>query len=125
MMKVLCGIDIVDVKRIKNSILRNGFKERVFTESEISYCEKRKKGAYESYAARFAVKEAFAKAVGTGIAQGLQLKDIEVSREEGKPELKLHNSARLILEEKGEYTMDVSISHTSETAAACVVIIIF
>ncbi len=124
-MKVLCGIDIIDVKRIRNSVLGNGFKERVFTESEISYCEKRKKGAFESYAARFAVKEAFAKALGTGIAAGLQLKDIEVVREDGKPELKLHNSAVRILEEKGNYTMDVSISHTSDTAAAVVVIIIF
>lgn len=124
MMRVLCGIDIVDIERIKSDVLNDGFRERVFTAAEIRYCETKKIKSYESYAARFAAKEAFAKALGTGFSHGISLKDIEIERTEGKPRFKLYNKALEILEEKGAYTMDLSISHNETSALASVVILI-
>ena len=67
-MSIHCGIDMVEIQRIKDSIQRYGdnFVRRIFTDEEIKYCESRKNGRYESYAARFAAKEAVSKALGTG-----------------------------------------------------------
>jgi holo-[acyl-carrier protein] synthase len=124
MMQILCGIDIVRVDRIKKNVQDRSFVERVFTEAEIEYCEARKVGAGESYAARYAAKEAFAKALGTGIGKGILLKDIEVFRKDGKPALRLYNRALELMGERGTYSMDVSVSHTDETAVASVVILI-
>jgi holo-[acyl-carrier protein] synthase len=124
MMQILCGIDIVRVDRIKKNVQDKGFAARVFTQTEIDYCEARKVNACESYAARYAAKEAFAKALGTGIGKGILLKDIEVYRLDGKPALRLYNKALELMSEKGRYTMDVSISHTDESAVASVVILI-
>jgi holo-[acyl-carrier protein] synthase len=123
-MKILCGVDIVKVDRIKKNIQDKSFVARVFTQAEIDYCEARKVNACESYAARYAAKEAFAKALGTGIGKGILLKDIEVFRLDGKPVLRLYNKAIELMSEKGRYTMDVSISHTDESAVASVVILI-
>ena len=123
-MRVLCGIDIVDIERIKSDVLNEGFRERVFTADEIKYCENKKIKSFESYAARFAAKEAFAKALGTGFTRGISLKDIEIERTEGKPRFRLHNKALEILKEQGSYTMDLSISHNETSALASVVILI-
>ena len=79
-MEVLCGIDIIEVDRINKNLNKREFRNKVYTEKEIAYCEARKLQAAESYAARFAVKEAFSKAIGTGITEGISLKDIEVIR---------------------------------------------
>src|SRR5580698_334300 len=79
------GTDLIETKRVQESIDRFGerFLERVFTAGEIAYCL-RKKNAAESLAARFAAKEAGAKALGTGISRGISWKEIEVRREMGK-----------------------------------------
>jgi holo-[acyl-carrier protein] synthase len=112
------------VDRIKKNILDSNFVSRVFTETEKEYCEARKMNAGESYAARYAAKEAFAKALGTGIGKGILLKDIEVFRKDGKPAIRLYNKALELMNEHGTYSMDVSISHTGDTAVASVVILI-
>lgn len=123
-MKILCGIDIVEVWRIEKNIQTKGFCERVFTPDEIKYCRSRKLGQAQSYAARFAAKEAFSKALGTGITKGISFTDIEVGKKDQKPVLILHNKALELLAGLGECSVDLSISHTKETAAANVVILV-
>ena len=89
------GIDIIDIRRIKKTIERFGdrFKKRCFTKNEINRCENRNRKS-ESYAKRYAAKEACAKALGTGLARGVFWKDIEVYNNEfGKPNIMLHNNA--------------------------------
>ena len=92
------GIDNIEVKRIKKQIDGSTkFKEKIFTAEEIEYCESKKNYA-ESFAVRFAAKEAFLKAIGTGWAEGLQFIDIEIlNGEKGKPEIHLHGKAKQIV----------------------------
>ena len=81
------GTDIVNIKRMEHSLKKYGFsfKNRIFSKKEISYCEK-KKNSSSSYAKRFAAKEAFTKALGTGIRKGVNLKNIEITNNVyGKP----------------------------------------
>src|SRR6202046_1527465 len=79
------GVDLIEVERIARSIERYGerFLRRVYTDDEIAYCSRKRSGA-ESFAARFAAKEAGAKALGTGISRGVGWKEIEVRREPGE-----------------------------------------
>ena len=89
------GTDVIEIARISQSIGRFGdrFLARVFTPREIAYC-RRKKNAAESFAARFAAKEAGAKALGTGISRGVSWLELEVAREpSGKPTLSLSGRA--------------------------------
>ena len=80
------GIDIIEIEEIKNSFEKSKrFRDRVFTEQEIAFCES-KINKYESYAARFAAKEAVMKALSTGWDKGVQWKQIEVVRGDGSPE---------------------------------------
>ena len=90
------GIDIIDINRIRRVIDKYGnrFKKRCFSISEIERSEKRL-NSVESYAKRYAAKEACAKALGTGLARGVFWKDIEVENNQyGKPFIKLHGKAR-------------------------------
>ena len=92
------GIDIIDINRIRKVIDKYGnrFKKRCFSISEIERSEKRK-NSVESYAKRYAAKEACAKALGTGLARGVYWKDIEVKNNKfGKPFIKLHGKAKKI-----------------------------
>ena len=84
------GSDIVNINRIKKLIKKNNlFKKRVFSIKEIIYCEK-KKNNFSCYAKRFAAKEAFSKAVGTGISRGMSFNEIEVSNnKKGKPSINI------------------------------------
>src|SRR6185503_13036868 len=94
-MIVATGIDIVEISRIEEILAQRGerFRSRVFTEAEIEYCESRTSKS-ESYAARFAAKEAVMKALGTGWAEGIAWRDIEVIRAEtGAPSLRLSGRA--------------------------------
>jgi holo-[acyl-carrier protein] synthase len=122
-MPIQCGVDIIEIGRIKKSLEElEGFRKRVFTDNEIAYCEDRKNARFESYAARFAAKEAVLKALGTGLAEGIQWKHIEVSNDErGKPKVILTNRALEIFREMNAKSIDVSISHCSEYAVAYVV----
>ncbi|NLN05667.1 MAG: holo-ACP synthase [Clostridiaceae bacterium] len=125
-MKVYTGTDIVEVSRIKNAIMTSKelFLDKVYTKQEQEYCSSKKAHMYESYAARFAVKEAVSKALGTGIGSELSLLDVEVvNGERGKPNLVLHGKALELYNSLNIFTSDISISHTSENAIAFVVMI--
>ena len=98
------GTDIINIKRINNSIKKGGFnfKKKIFSDSEINYCE-RKKNSSAFYAKRFAAKEAFAKALGTGITKGISLKDIEIYNDSsGKPNIRLKGVAGILLKKKNK-----------------------
>ena len=116
------GTDIVDIARIESAMNEYGesFARRIFTPVEQSYCESYAHGKMGHYAARFAVKEAFSKAIGTGIAKGFAFKDIGVVNEKGgKPIIVLSGA---MLEKWGAYMIHVSISHTDTVAMAIVII---
>ena len=118
------GLDIVEVKRFAEALERNGerMRMRFFTTAERAYCESHRDPA-PHYAARFAAKEAFAKALGRGIANGIRWVHVEVIREpSGKPSLQVHAIARTFLEERGNVMCWLSLSHTDVTAAATVVL---
>src|SRR3990172_5988013 len=118
------GIDIVDISRIKEAEMRWGqrFLERVFTEGEIKYAMLNV-SPHPRLAARFAVKEAMSKAIGTGITSGITWKDTEViSRDSGRPQILLHGELRKIAESMGVTGIHVSISHDGNHAVAQVVL---
>lgn len=117
------GIDIVEVARIEKSLKNNqGFKEKVFTEKEIQYCDSRT-FPHESYAARFAAKEAFLKALGTGWAGDMQLDEIEILNEkEGKPVVFLYGVAKSHVAKEGINSIFISLSHIASNASAVVVL---
>lgn len=123
-MAIQCGVDIIEIERLMHSIdTVEGFRDRVFTKAEIAYCENRKKAKYESYAARFAAKEAIMKALGTGMAEGIGWKQIEIINDEkGKPNAVLSGSACELYETMGAKSMDVSLSHCRDYAVAYAVI---
>jgi len=124
-MGVYCGVDMVEIQRVKDSIdkLGDSFINRIFTPAEIEYCEKRKSGRYESYSARFAAKEAISKALGTGFTQGVGLKGIElISTESGKPEVTLHGRTKERFISIGGIAIDISISHCRDYAVAFAVL---
>ena len=109
------GIDIIEVERIKNLAEKNPrFLERIFTDREISYCSE-KRNKYQHLAARFAVKEAFFKAIGRRIGW----REIElINLSSGKPQLEIKSKQRFSFEET-----HVSISHLAEYAVATVILV--
>jgi holo-[acyl-carrier protein] synthase len=117
------GTDIIEVKRIERLLSKQErFKERIFTRGEIEYCEP-KKNNVQNYTARFAVKEALLKAIGTGWREGVAFKEIEVkNNEKGKPELVLSGTVKKITEEMGVTNIQVSISHIKDLAIAVVIL---
>jgi holo-[acyl-carrier protein] synthase len=118
------GIDLAEIPRIQQSIHRYGarFLDRVYTDAEQAYCQ-RKRNAAESFAARFAAKEAGAKALGTGISFGVSWREIEVVRQPGgRPALRFHGRAAQIAARLGVTRSALSLTHTSELAMASVVL---
>lgn len=116
------GIDIIEVERIENSLKNNRFRDKIFTKKEIAYCKSKKKSV-ESYAARFAAKEAFFKALGTGWRSGFSFLEIEICNNEmGKPILKIAGKIKYYLEDKGKFRFHLSLSHLKEFAIAQVII---
>jgi holo-[acyl-carrier protein] synthase len=118
------GIDLVEIPRIQLSIDRYGarFLNRIYTEGEQAYCL-RKRSAAESFAARFAAKEAGAKALGTGISRGVTWLEIEVVRDPGgRPVLKFHGRAQQRAARLGVAHIALSITHTADLAMASVVL---
>ena len=117
------GCDLADVERIEKAIARKGFKERVFTPDEIAYCTGSRGDRAQSYAARFAAKEAFLKAIGTGLRGSGQLTEISVTNDDlGKPELHVTGYYASFLENMGVKTIHLTLSHTATTAMAVVVL---
>ena len=121
------GTDIVNIKRIDYSLKKLGpkFKNRIFSKKEISYCDK-KRNSSSFYAKRFAAKEAFSKALGTGIRKGVNLKDIEISNNlDGKPSISLKGNLALYLKKKirnKKYDILLSLSDDKPWAQATVII---
>lgn len=117
------GTDIIEVDRIKKHIEAGfGFKEKVFTLNEIAYCEAKTNKA-QNYAARFSAKEAFLKAVGTGLRHGLAFTDIEVVNDAlGKPEMRLHGKALEHIKKLGVKNIQISLTHLRDWVNAIVII---
>jgi holo-[acyl-carrier protein] synthase len=123
-MIVSIGIDIAEVYRIRDTLARTPrFRERVFTTAEQAYCETKGAAAAQSYAARFAAKEAFLKALKTGWRGKITWQDIEVVNDaDGVPTLNVTGEAARLLEELGAAHIHLSISHTTEHAIAEVIL---
>lgn len=119
------GVDIIEVERIKDILSKRGelFKQKVFSLSECEYCDK-KTNSYMHYAARFAAKEAFAKAIGTGLmTDGISFIDIIVEKDDkGNPDIALKGNAQELFKKLGGTRIHLSISHTETNAAAFVII---
>lgn len=113
------GVDIIEIERIAEAMRRHGdrFFQRFFTEREMEQCG----GRAASLAARFAAKEAAAKALGCGVGD-VSWKEIEIVRDgRRRPQLLLHGAAKVMAESMGLHEWSVSLSHTHEHAVAFVV----
>lgn len=122
-MNVRVGVDLVDCPRIEKIVKKRGekFLKRVFTEGELEYC-KRHRMSTPCLAARFAVKEAVLKLLGTGLTSGIKWLDVEVYKlETGKPEVKLHGKAYERARRIGLQHIQVSLSHLHDYAVAVAV----
>lgn len=117
------GTDIIEVARIEKVMSRDtGFRDKIFTEGEIAYCEP-KRNKYQHYAARFSAKEAFLKAVGTGWRFGVRFADIDVYHDEmGQPHIRTSGVAKELTERLSVSKIHVSLSHLKELATAVVVL---
>ena len=121
------GIDIIDNRRIENTLKKFGlkFKKRCFLENEIKKSEQRIK-QINFFAKRYAAKEACAKALGTGLAKGVFWKDIEVFNDQnGKPFIKLHNKALNLLNKNFNFPCKIELSLSDEKNYSMANVIIF
>jgi holo-[acyl-carrier protein] synthase len=118
------GVDLVQICRVENVIKRWGdrFLKRVFTEDEISICCRRVRSS-SAFALRFAAKEAFSKALGLGMTNGVRWRDIEVFHQPGgRPALKLHGRSASLCRKRAITGMHLSLSDEGEYALATVVL---
>ena len=117
------GTDIIEVERVANKIGKNsGFRELVFSKNEIAYCDA-KANPFEHYAARFAAKEAFFKALGTGWLNGTAFNEVEISHDEkGKPILTLLGETATLISAMEFTNISVSLTHLKTIALATVII---
>ena len=111
------GTDIIEIERIKKAVAKKNFLNNVFTETEKNYCERRGKNSAASFAARFAAKEAFFKALGTGIFT--RLTDVEIINDNrGAPKIFLHGKVATFAENRGVKKIFISLSHSKDFATA-------
>ncbi len=118
------GIDIIEVARIEKQISgeSNSFIKKIFTLKEIEYCETKIKSKAQNYAARFAAKEAFFKAIGTGLRVGLSWQDIQIENDTlGKPVAVLTGKSKKMVADHHISNIHVSLSHVKELAIAVVI----
>jgi holo-[acyl-carrier protein] synthase len=117
------GTDIIEVPRVARQLSQtDGLREQLFTAREIAYCES-KGTSSQHYAARFAAKEAFLKAMGTGWRDGYRFGDIEIVNDElGKPEVSLHGKVKSFCAQNMIGRMHVTLTHTKDLAKAVVVL---
>ena len=122
------GTDIIQVNRLKKSLKNKLFLSRIFSEEEITMCKKTKKNS-NCFAKRFAAKEAFTKALGTGISNGINFKEIIVLNEKsGKPYIKLTDKTKKVVEKKlkkKNFKVSLSIADEKDYAVAFVTISIW
>ena len=118
------GTDIIEVKRMENHLSKNdALMKKLYTEAEPKYCNKGQVTKYQCYAARFAAKEAFFKALGTGYRYGMAFHEIEILNDElGKPNIVPHGKVKEYIEEQKIKHIHLSISHVKEMANAFVVL---
>ena len=121
-LEITCGIDIIEIDRIKECIapLNEKFKERVYTEKEIIYSESKNNQKYQHYAVRFATKEAVFKAISKFLDDKFEIswKDIEITNDEtGRPKVKIYHEISKKIDK-----IDISMSHCKQYAVANVVI---
>jgi holo-[acyl-carrier protein] synthase len=117
------GLDATEIPRIADTMARYGdrFLARIFTEGEVAYCQAHRRAA-QHFAARFAVKEAAMKALGTGHSHGVLWRDVEVVRRGGPPQLQLHRAAARRFAALGGRSSVVTITHTDMLAMAQVIL---
>ncbi|MBC7886292.1 MAG: holo-ACP synthase [Ferruginibacter sp.] len=117
------GIDMIEVERLAAKIGReSGFRELVFSKNEINYCES-KANKFEHYAARFAAKEAFFKALGTGWLNGTAFNEIEITNDEkGKPTVAVLGETAVLVAKMNFTNISVSLTHLKTIASAVVII---
>lgn len=125
-MIISTGVDLAEVDRLQAAIedakIGRRLRDRVFTANEIAYCEKKQRGKYESYAGRFAAKEAVMKALGRGWGAKVRWLDIEVVRaRSGKPSIVLHDKTAKLAHELGIRRWELSITHTKGHGLAFVI----
>lgn len=118
------GTDIIEINRIEKAIGRSqSFCDKIFTQKEQAYCNARNHARFESYAARYAAKEALFKALGTGYRYGFAFSEIEVLNDDlGKPEIEVHGKVSKFLRENHISQIHLSLSHAKENAVAYVVL---
>jgi holo-[acyl-carrier protein] synthase len=117
------GIDLVEVARVRSALENpktgSRFRSRVFTAREIEYCERKRAGKYQSYAGRFAAKEAVMKALGRGWSSEVNWLEIEIlPAPGGKPQVRLSNRTSALAQKLGVRQLYVSITHTKSHAMA-------
>ena len=120
------GSDIINISRIKKALKNKGFKKKIFSKNEIKNIEI-KPNKISRYAKRFAAKEAFSKALGTGISGGISFKDISIINDSrGQPHIQLTGNTKIIVQKiiKKRYKIYLSISDEKKYALAMVVITI-
>jgi holo-[acyl-carrier protein] synthase len=118
---VKVGVDLIEIERIRRALDRYpGFRERCFTPAERAYCDSRKNPA-QSYAGRFAGKEAVGKALGFGVARAFAWRDVEIVGRP-KPGVQLHGRLAAWAERLGAGEIDVSMTHSRELASAVAVV---
>jgi holo-[acyl-carrier protein] synthase len=125
-MIISTGVDLAEVVRIRGALedprIGRRFRDRVFTDTEIAYCETKQRGKFESYAGRFAAKEAVMKALGRGWGAKVRWRDIEVARSRsGKPDIVLHDKTAKFAAELGIRRWSLSITHTQQHGLAFVI----
>ena len=118
------GTDIIEVKRMEKHLEGNdALRQKLFTKAEQIYSEKGKVTVWQRYAARFAAKEAFFKALGTGYRYGMAFHEIEVKNDElGKPFIEPHGKVKYYLSKHKVKEIHLTISHVKEMASAFVVL---
>lgn len=118
------GTDIIEIERIERAVNRSQrFCDKIFTKGEQAYCNGRNHARFESYAARYAAKEAMFKALGTGYRYGFAFNEVEVLNDDlGKPEIHAHGKVKKFLKENRVSQIHLSLSHARENAVAYVVL---
>ena len=115
------GVDVIEIERIQTAIDRHGsrFLTRVYTARELTHCQER----VESLAGRFAAKEAFMKALGTGWSRGVKFSEIEIHNlESGQPVIEVYGQAKEFCQAEGIGHFYVSLSHLRTLAIATVIL---
>jgi len=117
------GIDLIEISRISNSIKNKNFIDRIYSKSEIQQARSLKNKSF-FFAKRFAAKEAFSKAIGTGISEGISFKEISVVNNiKGKPTIKLSGKTKsVVLKKIKKARVHLSLSDEKNHAVAMVII---